>query len=98
MVSTLIKEACVALKLKKCAFFSNSIDQFSHLIKRGRHGAAVCTADAICNLKVPTTVTELRSFLGVCNVFRQFVPSFIIVELPPFKRLKEPEREKNWTS
>ncbi len=35
--------------------------------------------DAIQGFKVPTTQTELRSFLGLRIVYRRFIPNFVRV-------------------
>lgn len=32
--------------------------------------------DALCRLKYQTNLTQLQSFLRLCNVFRRFVPNF----------------------
>lgn len=63
--SKIFKEAGVTLKLIKFAFFTNRIENLGHIIKRGRFKFANHTADAIGELKIPTTVTELRSFFGL---------------------------------
>lgn len=34
------------------------------------------TKDTIKNLKYPRNTTELRSFIGLCNVYRRLVPNF----------------------
>lgn len=64
MVLTLLKKADVMLKLKKRALFTNWIDYLGHVIKRGRLEVVSQSSGGICELEVPTTVTELRSFLG----------------------------------
>ena len=35
--------------------------------------------ETIMNVKKPSNLTELRSFLGACNFFRIFVPEFAFV-------------------
>lgn len=56
-------------------------------MKSGKLGVANRTADAFRKLQVPTTVTELKSFLGLRNVFRRFVPSFERIVSSLSKRL-----------
>lgn len=34
------------------------------------------------NPKIPTNLTDLRAFLGLCNVFQRFVPNFAHVAAP----------------
>lgn len=63
MVLTLLREAGVVLKLKKFALFTNSVDYLGHVIRSGLLEIANHTTVAVGELKVPKTVTELRSFL-----------------------------------
>lgn len=63
MVSTLLKEIGVALKLNECNFFTSRIDCLGHVIKSGRLEVANYTADTICILKAPKTIIELHEFL-----------------------------------
>lgn len=39
--------------------------------------------------KPPRNITELRSFLGLCKVYRQFVPNFARVAAPFTARLRK---------
>lgn len=60
-----------------------------------RFEAASHTVDSICKLQVPATVSWIRSFLGLPNVSRRFVPSVAVIVSQPSKwprqsRLKEP--------
>lgn len=77
MVLRLLKDVGVTLKLQKRAFFTNKVDYSGHIIRLGRLGVDSHTAEAICELKTTTTVTDLRSFLGLCNVLKRSVPNFV---------------------
>lgn len=48
---------------------------FGHVICPGRAGVATRTIDTICQLEFSTTISELQSFLGLCNLFRSFAPN-----------------------
>lgn len=87
--SKLLKKNSVTLKLKKSAFFTNRIDYFGHVIKPGRLDNANCIADVVSELTVPTTVTELRSFLGLSNVFRHLVLILAGISSPLSKWLRK---------
>ena len=81
-VLTVLKEAGFSLKLKKCKFFAKSVDYLGHAIRPGRLEVATKNTEAVKRFKEPTTQTELRSFLGFCNVYRRFVPNFARTAAP----------------
>lgn len=45
------------------------------------------TTDAIGGLRVPTNLTELQSFLGICNVLRKIVPNVLRPAAPLNKKI-----------
>lgn len=75
-VLTLIWNAGVIIKLRKRELFSNTISSFSNVIHPGQMADLQHIIDDIRDLKPPTVITELRSFLCLGNVFRPFVPNF----------------------
>ena len=93
-----LQSAGVSLKLKKCKFFAKTVDYLGHVIRPGLLEVATKNTVAIDGFEEPSTQTHLQSFLGVCNVYRRFVPNFAQVahllnvmlkkgapqELPPF--------------
>ena len=81
-VLKVLKESGFSLKLKKCKFFAMSVDYLDHVIRPGRLEVAMKNTEAVKRFKGPTTQTELRSFLGLCNVSRRFVPNFARTSAP----------------
>jgi hypothetical protein len=81
-VLSLLEKAGISLKLAKCHFFQASVDYLGHVIRPGRLGVAEKNTAALRDAPFPRTQTELRSFLGICNVYRRFVPRFAAIAAP----------------
>jgi len=64
------------VKKEKCAFAQQRINFLGHVIECGRISMDSDKVQAIQEWKVPTSVTELRSFLGLANYYRRFVEGF----------------------
>ena len=88
-VLSAIQAAGVSLKLRKCKFFSNSVDYLGHVITPGKLHVATTNTDAVKGFLPPRTQTELKSYLGLCNVYRRFVPNFARTAAPLQKLLRK---------
>lgn len=60
MVLELLEKSSVTQNVKKCAFFTNRIDCLGDFIKPGRLEVANHADDAMRELKVAATVTEVQ--------------------------------------
>jgi RNase H-like domain found in reverse transcriptase/Reverse transcriptase (RNA-dependent DNA polymerase) len=74
--------AGLTVNLKKCHFFKEIMDYLGHVIRPGQLSVAEKNTATLKNTKHPTTQTELRYFLGLCNVYRRFVRGFAKIEAP----------------
>jgi len=81
-VLRLLREAGGTLRLPKCRFFRTTVEYLGHEIKTGRLGVMNAHTRALREEHFPTTRTHLRSFVGMCNVFRRFVPNFSRMAAP----------------
>jgi RNase H-like domain found in reverse transcriptase len=68
--------AGVSLKLSKFNFFQPSVDYLGHVVHPGKLAVASKNVAAFARAEHPRTRIELRSFPGMCNVYRKFVPNF----------------------
>ena len=77
-----LKAARLKLKPSKCELFKKQINYLGHVV--GQEGV---TTDpdkikAVTEWPRPTTVTEVRSFLGFVSYYRRFIPNFSKVAKP----------------
>ncbi|CAN8065809.1 unnamed protein product [Agarophyton chilense] len=71
-----LRDACVTLKMKNCDFFTDTVKYLGHVIRPGRVTIEETRVKSLKEAKEPRTQTELRSFLGLANVYRRFIPHF----------------------
>ncbi|XP_042563837.1 uncharacterized protein LOC122132932 isoform X2 [Clupea harengus] len=66
------------LKLQptKCHLFQRSVQYLGHVVSQGGVATDPQKTEAVQDWPVPTTVREVRSFLGFVGYYRRFVPSF----------------------
>jgi RNase H-like domain found in reverse transcriptase/Reverse transcriptase (RNA-dependent DNA polymerase) len=79
---TLLGNSGLSLKLKKCHFFSDTVDYLGHVIRPGRLGVTENNTTALRTAPLTRAQTKLRSFLGIFNVYRRFVPHFSTLAAP----------------
>ena len=92
-VFTLLSEAGVTLKPSKCHLFSNEVEYLGHVVRPGRISVNEKNLKAIRRANFPQTQTQLRSFLGMCNVYRRFAQDYAKVSAP-LNRLVSPKLPK----
>ena len=77
------------LKLRKCEFFVEKIKYLGHVVRPGMLEFDAARAAALEQVRYPQTQTQLRSFLGLCNVYRKFVPHYAKIARPLNQLLKK---------
>jgi RNase H-like domain found in reverse transcriptase len=83
-VLNVLGNADLSLELQKCRFFAETMNKYlGHVIRPGRLGVAEKNTEALKAAPLTRTQTELRSFLGLCNVYRRFEPHFSAIAAPP---------------
>jgi len=75
-VLTRLHEAGVTLNLEKCTWISDEVEYLGHIVRPGTLHVHNKNVDALRQASFPRTKTQLKSFLGMCNVYRRFVKDF----------------------
>ena len=77
-----LKEHQLYASPKKCEFFQTEIDFLGFLV--GKDGMRVNPekVDVLRTWPTPESLTELRSFLGLLQFFRRFIPKFSAIAAP----------------
>ena len=88
-------EAGMSLKLRKCHFFVKSVEYLGHVIRPGLLQVATRNVEAIERAQHPLTETQVRSFLGMCNVYRRFIKNFARIAAPLVELTKKAAPEKH---
>ena len=84
-----LQAAGITLKFAKCDFFTDTVKYLGHVIKPGTLSVDNAATASLKGMEYPRNQTELRSFLGLCNVYRRFVPEFARVAGPLNQLLKK---------
>ena len=93
----LLREAGATLRLKKCEFFKTQVRYLGHMILPGKLKILQKNLDAIERAKPPKTKTQVRSFLGMCNMYRRFIAAYARIAHPLFQKTKK-DAPEHWES
>jgi len=77
-----LREANLRLNPEKCQFFKKELLYLGRRVTSEEIGTDPEKVTAIAELEPPSTVRELRQYLGVASWYRQFVPDFAKIVKP----------------
>ena len=76
MVLQRLQQHSLYAKLSKCEFFKESIEFCGQMVGAGGVGMEPGKVASMLAYPAPTTLTQLRSFLGMCNFYRRYVQGY----------------------
>ncbi|XP_042032774.1 uncharacterized protein LOC121779504 [Salvia splendens] len=77
------------VKLSKCSFCSPTVDYLGHLITEGHLKADPAKIEAMVAWPTPSTVKQLRGFLGLTGYYRRFIARYAMIAAPLTELLKK---------
>ncbi|GBG70458.1 hypothetical protein CBR_g6586 [Chara braunii] len=89
-----LQDAGFKVALEKCQFFLTTISFLGHVVtEKGLQQKMAVVRDA----PVPTTITQVRAFLGLASYYRRFIKGFTAIA-GPLTNLLRKDQPLIWTS
>lgn len=89
-------KAGLKLKLSKCAFACEAVKCLGHIVDEAGLHVDPDKVTAIKSIPAPRDATGVRSFLGMTNYFRQFIPEYAKISMP-LQDLTKKRTKFEWT-
>ncbi len=83
------QEAGLKLNLSKCKFLRSRIEFLGHIVDKDGIHTTDAKVRAVQNFPTPTSVTHVRSFLGLAGYYRAFIKDFASIASPLTRLLKK---------
>ncbi|CAK1597937.1 unnamed protein product [Parnassius mnemosyne] len=84
-----LQEAGLTLQREKCEFYKDEVNYLGYVINKNGLKKSPDKIKAIVDSPAPSNISQLQSFLGLVNYYRNFVPSAASVLSPLYNLLKK---------
>ncbi|XP_029145743.1 uncharacterized protein [Arachis hypogaea] len=91
IVLQILKKRKLYAKLSKCEFWKEEVKFLGHVVSKGGIAIDPSNVEAVMEWERPTTVTEVRSFLGLVGYYWRFIEGFSRIALPMTKLTRKEE-------
>ncbi|GJW96690.1 putative reverse transcriptase domain-containing protein [Tanacetum coccineum] len=78
----LLKKEKLYAKFSKCEFWLKVIQFLGHVVNRDGIHVDPSKVESVKNWKIPESLTEIRSFLGLAGYYRRFIENFSKIAKP----------------
>nr|GFC84350.1 putative reverse transcriptase domain-containing protein [Tanacetum cinerariifolium] len=92
IVLEILRQKKLYAKFSKCGFWLGQVAFLGHIVSADGITMDPAKVEAITKWPRPTTVTEVRSFLGLAGYYRRFVEGFSLLALPLTKLMRNGEK------
>lgn len=90
-----LKDAGLRLHRSKCVFLKKEVEYLGHVVNAEGLHPVQSKVRAIEEAPSPTTVTELKAYLGLLNYYNKFLPS-LATRLAPLHKLLRKDVQWTW--
>ena len=97
MVLSRLREANLRVGHKKCILAQSSVTFLGHWVSEEGLQPDTRLLDSIREIRPPTTVSQVRSFLGLVGYYRRFIKEFSNISAP-LNQLLEKNKLFEWTA
>jgi hypothetical protein len=97
IVLTRLREHQLYAKFSKCAFWLEEIQFLGHILSAKGIAVDPSKVKDILEWKLPTTVHQVQSFLGLAGYYRRFIPDFSKI-VKPITGLLKNDTKFDWSS
>ena len=96
VVLTRLREHQLYAKFSKCEFSLKKVPFLGHILSEEGIAVDPSKVQEVMDWKAPTSVSEVRSFLGLAGYYRRFIPDFSKIA-KPMTSLLQKDHKFAWT-